>query len=59
MWGSPGFTEKLTSSMFRNGQIGSFTWTRSGKYGPWVGLTFSAGRSMAIPSRPPSMFVHP
>jgi len=31
MRASPGFTDTLTSSMFRGAQIGSFTWMRSGK----------------------------
>ena len=31
--GSPGFTDRLTSIMLRSGQIGSFTWMFSGKYG--------------------------
>ena len=56
--GSPGFTDTLTSSMLRSGQMGSFTWMFSGKYAPCVGFTFSAGRSIAMPSRPASMFTH-
>ena len=56
---SPGFTDTETSIRFRSGQIGSLIWMLIGKLSPWVGLTFSAGMSMAIPSSASWTFSQP
>ena len=44
VYGSPGLTEKLKSSMSRMGQIGSLIWMFMGTYSPCVGLTLSGGQ---------------
>ena len=54
-----GLTDTDTSIRLRSGQIGSLIWMLSGKLSPWVGLTFSAGMSMAMPSSAPCMFSQP
>ena len=56
---SPGFTDTEMSIRLRIGQVGSLTWMFSGKVSPWVGFTFSAGMSMAMPSSASCMFSQP
>jgi hypothetical protein len=52
VFASPGFTPLVKSSMSRKGQSGSFTRMLRPNSLPRVGFTFSAGRSIAMPSRP-------